>query len=214
MKREKEEAHFSFISFLKSELSQSCIGCSVLQKIDATTTQEALRISEAKRMSIIEWVMSLPNRSETVISQKQIETRVEKSDIEETNNTQLMKYSEYRSSEDTSSSLTSYSVNENIRFSKLACWSILQKIFMVLSTSEPTETDSFFKNNENQQIPENMTNHNYPLTYEKLTFLNKVASSGCRVFCYVELETATCEFSSGILVSFFNEETFILGQLF
>ncbi|XP_059460874.1 protein kinase STUNTED-like [Corylus avellana] len=77
----KEEASLRSISLLPIELPEiSTLGWPLLRKT-ADVREEALRISEARNMSVVEWVMSLPSRSTVQILQNQIDLGLNKTDM-------------------------------------------------------------------------------------------------------------------------------------
>ena len=77
----EEEAPLRSVSLLPIELPEiSTLGWPLLRKT-ARVREEASRISEARNMSLVEWVMSLPSRSTVQILQNQIDLALNKTDM-------------------------------------------------------------------------------------------------------------------------------------
>ncbi|XP_041019690.1 receptor-like cytosolic serine/threonine-protein kinase RBK1 [Juglans microcarpa x Juglans regia] len=76
----KEEAPLNSISLFQKELPESTLGWPLLRKT-ALANQKALRKSKGRNLSVVEWVMSLPTRSTSLILQHPIALDLNKTDI-------------------------------------------------------------------------------------------------------------------------------------
>ncbi|KAG7971633.1 hypothetical protein I3843_07G145200 [Carya illinoinensis] len=75
-----QEAPLNSISLFQKELPESTLGWPLLRKT-AHANQKALRKSKGRNLSVVEWVMSLPTRSTSLILQDRTALDVNKTDI-------------------------------------------------------------------------------------------------------------------------------------
>ena len=182
-------------------------------------SQEVWSKSDARELSVVQWVMNLPNRSSPVIMQIQNEENDnpmvnDECEIERTSK-QFVQTSEDKSMDGSDNTETE---DLGLKLSMLG-WPLLQKTAstelklakemtviqwaMSLPDRNIIGSTPLEKETNDSEADNTCSNINSPTVSAKLPKdldLLKINSSGCRWFSYEELNTATSHFSSGSII--------------
>lgn len=211
--QESGTGHWSSSSLCLKELREYTPGWPLRKVIP-------LSISEARELSVVQWVMTLPNRSSPVIMQTPAEENNNSMVYHEWNNErtsyQFVQTSENRSmhsSQNRENDGFGYKQQVSLQQSMLG-WPLLQKtppaelrlaeemtvIQWAMSLPDRKIIGLIPPEKETKDSEVDTTGIYSPTASAKLLKgldLLKINSSGCRWFSYEELKTATYQFSSG-----------------
>lgn len=165
----KEEPSLSYISLQQRETPESTLGWPLG------------RISEAKNIPVVQWVMNLPKRSNIVGNCTVKKTEIKASEDELVNENRTHKDKEVELS------LSSISFDANESPKSRPGWPLL-----LISVPETLDSlsESDTANSENFLVTSRQPTN-------ELELLSTSNSLDCRIFKYEELKTATSLFSSG-----------------